>query len=223
MHFTALSTEAVAAMTSNSVVSLDDRLPQSDEWLLSLQKRVDIAQKLALAIVQFWSTAWIGRLWTWRDFSLKDDNPRDLQLFVTRTIFPRIPETKQTVAQAKLWRFLREPLLVRLGFALIELALGKRLSRLREDGKFDRNYDYEFGQDARDYDTAMDILERNIIEEEVGVAYQSVVAACLSCQVIQETGAISLTTAASSFQDDVERFIVQPLYEYFETTWGIPV
>lgn len=221
--FTARSTEETQAGVPTSISCLEDRLPPLDDWSLSKQKRIDIAQKLALAIVQFWSTAWIGKWWTWRDFSLKDDEQREMQLFVTRTIFSRPSDAKQAGAPAKFWRLLREPLLIRLGFALIELGLGKRLSRLRAEGNGGDMAPEVFGgscQDVVDYDTAMTILERNILREEIGVAYQGVVAACLRCEIIQETGAISLTTAASSFQSDVESFVVQPLYEYFENTWG---
>ncbi|KXH50927.1 hypothetical protein CNYM01_03381 [Colletotrichum nymphaeae SA-01] len=161
--------------------------------------------------------------WTWRDFSVKDDNSRDVQLFVTRTIFAPTSEGSSTGKPARIWRFLREPLLVRLGFALIELALGMRLSRWRELHKYGSTTSEGLGedsQDERDYDTALTILGRKILQEEISVAYQAVVEACLMCEVIRETGAISLTTAANSFSEDVDREILQPLSEYFETNWG---
>ncbi|KXH63448.1 hypothetical protein CSAL01_04562 [Colletotrichum salicis] len=211
------------ATTDNHVISLDEKLPEAEEWLLSRQQRVDIAQRLALAIVQFWSTSWIDRWWTWRDFSVKDGDAREVQLFVTRTIFAPTSEAKPTGTPARIWRFLREPLLVRLGFALIELALGMRLSRWRELRKYGNTTVTGFGedsQDERDYDTALTILGRKILQEEVSVAYQAVVEACLKCEVVRETGAISLTTAANSFSEDVDREILQPLSEYFETNWG---
>ncbi|KAK1449004.1 hypothetical protein CMEL01_08319 [Colletotrichum melonis] len=220
-HFAARHIEP--AMTDNHVISLDEKLPESEDWLLSRQKRVDIAQRLALAIVQFWSTSWIDRWWTWRDFSVKDDNSREVQLFVTRTIFAPTSEGSSTGKPARIWRFLREPLLVRLGFALIELALGMRLSRWRELHKYGSTIGEGLGgdsQDERDYDTALTILGRKILQEDISVAYQAVVEACLMCEVIRETGAISLTTAANSFSEDVDREILQPLSEYFETNWG---
>ncbi|KAK0378011.1 hypothetical protein CLIM01_04625 [Colletotrichum limetticola] len=220
-HFAARHIEP--AMTNNHVISLDEKLPESEDWLLSRQKRVDIAQRLALAIVQFWSTSWIDRWWTWRDFSVKDDNSREVQLFVTRTIFAPTSEGSSTGKPARIWRFLREPLLVRLGFALIELALGMRLSRWRELHKYGSTIGEGLGedsQDERDYDTALTILGRKILQEDISVAYQAVVEACLMCEVIRETGAISLTTAANSFSEDVDREILQPLSEYFETNWG---
>ncbi|OHE93062.1 hypothetical protein CORC01_11619 [Colletotrichum orchidophilum] len=220
-HFAARHMES--AITGKHVTPLDEKLPEFEEWLLSRQKRVDIAQRLALAIVQFWSTPWIDKWWTWSDFSVKDDDPREVQLFVTRTIFAPNSEGKVTGKPAGIWRYLREPLLIRLGFALIELALGMRLSRLRDVRKYgNANVEdlAEDSQDARDYDTAMTILERKILQEEISVAYQAVVEACLKCEVVRETGAISLTTAANSFSEDVDREILQPLSEYFETNWG---
>ncbi|KAK1725289.1 uncharacterized protein BDZ83DRAFT_310135 [Colletotrichum acutatum] len=220
-HFAARHKEP--AMTDSYVISLDEKLPETEDWLLSRQKRVDIAQRLALAIVQFWSTSWIDRWWTWRDFSVKDDNSREVQLFVTRTIFAPTSEGSPSGKPARIWRFLREPLLVRLGFALIELALGMRLSRWRELHNYGSTTGEGLGedsQDERDYDTALTILGRKILQEEISVAYQAVVEACLKCEVIRETGAISLTTAANSFSEDVDREILQPLSEYFETNWG---
>ncbi|KAK1546108.1 hypothetical protein CPAR01_00075 [Colletotrichum paranaense] len=220
-HFVARHIEP--AITDNHVISLDEKLPETEDWLLPLQKRADIAQRLALAIVQFWSTPWIDRWWTWRDFSVKDDNSREVQLFVKRTIFAPTSEGSSTGKPARIWRFLREPLLVRLGFALIELALGMRLSRWRELHKYCSTTGEGLGEDSldeRDYDTALTILGRKILQEEISVAYQAVVEACLKCEVIRETGAISLTTAANSFSEDVEREILQPLSDYFETNWG---
>ncbi|TEA13368.1 hypothetical protein C8034_v004995 [Colletotrichum sidae] len=228
-YFTARQASGVnTTMTSPSVVRLDDKLDPTGDWMLPLQKRIDIAHKLAFAIVQFRSTAWIGKWWTWRDFSVKDDDSRDMALFATRTIFPRqILELGPPEVLSKLWGFIPgEPLLVRLGFALVELALGKRLSQLREEHGHSSEHAGHFGEDCQDlmdYGLAMKLVDQNLIQGATSLAYQDVVTACLKCQVLHENGAISLTTEAGSFQDDVERFIVEPLYEYFERDWGRPM
>ncbi|TDZ25528.1 hypothetical protein Cob_v001986 [Colletotrichum orbiculare MAFF 240422] len=228
-YFTARQANGVnTTMTCPSVVRLDDKLNSTGDWMLPLQKRIDIAHKLAFAIVQFWSTAWIGKWWTWRDFSVKDDDSRDMALFATRTIFPRqILELGSPEVPSKLWEFTPgEPLLDRLGFALVELALGKRLSQLREEHGHSSEYAGHFGedyQDLMDYGLAMKLLDQNLIQGATSLAYQNVVTACLKCQVLHENGAISLTTEAGSFRDDVERFIVEPLFEYFERDWGRPM
>ncbi|KAK1713703.1 hypothetical protein BDP67DRAFT_515516 [Colletotrichum lupini] len=220
-HFAARLMEP--GVPDDQVISLDEKLPETEDWLLSRQSRHDIAQRLALAIVQFWSTSWIERWWTWKNFSIKEHGPRDLEIFVTRTILAPNCRGKATEKPAVIWKSLREPLLIRLGFALIELAMGMRLSRLRTKEMYSSVVVEDIGEiseDAKDYDTAMTILEQKVLQDEVSLAYQTVVEACLRCEVVRETGAISLTTTASSFQEDVEREILQPLAKHYHTTWG---
>ena len=124
------------SLASQSVVCLDDFLPPYQTWELTKQKRTDLALSLSTTILVFYSTPWIDEWWTWKDFCmLKDDNK---QVFVTGKFYstqkPSSPTAKKLThpaAASPFWSCYGEPMLTRLGFALIELALGKRLSQLK--------------------------------------------------------------------------------------------
>lgn len=182
------------------------------------RKRVEIAQNLAFAVVQFWSTHWIDEFWTWRNFSVRDD-AQGPQLFITRRILPDQAEQSPTRTPDKFWRFIGEPMLVRLGFALVELALGQRLSEWRLKNGEDETKE-EFTEDEKDYFTAQRVLDSKVLEDDLGRTYQTVVEACMRCEVPRDGAFVTLTRRAPTFQQDVDLHVVQPLQHYFETTWG---
>ena len=87
---------------------------------------------------------------------LKDDNK---QVFVTgrfystqRALSPTANKSAHSAATSLFWSCFGEPILTRLGFALIELALGKRLSQLRP-----LNVDPNGDQDMLDFMTARQV------------------------------------------------------------------
>ena len=202
-----------------SVVCLDDCLVPYESWELTRQKRMDLALNLSLAILQFYSTPWIDEWWTWKDFCmLKDDNK---QVFVTGKFYstqkPSSPTAKKlthTAAASVFWSCFGEPILTRLGFALIELALGKRLSQLRP-ADADPNAD----QDMLDAFTAKSLLADGSVFNEAGQLYHDAVQACLSHQVTIESGPRSLDSKHPDFQQDLERFVVGPIRDYHGATW----
>jgi hypothetical protein len=221
------STPRVNADSVNTptVMSMDDCLSGCDNYGISRRTRLNLALDLASAIVKFYQTSWIERAWTWRNFSMMKAEST-LDLVITRRFWSsEAPVQSLAPAPSKFWHCLRDkdPMLVRLGFALIELAMGKRLSDLRLllDGQKEvKEAENEAMKDMEDYNTALDLVEKNIIGDEVGVAYQRVVAACLECKVLGDDGTKLLRSSSNSFEDDVEKFIVGPLRQYYINTWG---
>lgn len=206
-----------------NVVCLDDYLVPYERWELTRQKRMDLALSLSLAILQFYSTPWIDDWWTWKDFCmLKDDNK---QVFVTGKFYSTQKPSSPTATTAKklshpaaasmFWSCFGEPILTRLGFALIELALGKRLSQLRP-----AEADPSADQDMLDTFTAKSLLSDGSVFQEAGQLYQDAVQACLSHQVTMDSGPRSLDSKHPDFQQDLERFVVGPIRDYHIATWG---
>jgi hypothetical protein len=211
-----------AATNHRNVVCIDDYLVPYEKWTLTKQKRMGLALGLSLTVLQFYSTPWIDDWWTWKDFCmLKDDNK---QVFVTGKFYStQIPSSPTATTAKKLthpaaaslfWDCFGEPILTRLGFALIELALGKRLSELRPA---DANPDAD--QDMLDTFTAKSLLEGGSIFRAAGQLYHDAVQACLSHQVTLGSGPRSLDSKHPDFQQDLERFVVGPIRDYHMATW----
>ena len=216
-----------------SIVSMEEWLTACGTESKPRRVRAELAMNLASTILQFYPTAWIEKTWTWQNFSVARDASSH-NLLITQRFWsldlPRRQSIKSSPPQSsRFWstfRFL-DPMLVRLGFALIELALGRRLADIRMKEKNDskdeggQTHDDANGDaDLVDYYTAIDILNSNLIENEIGVAYQGVVEACLQCRVISDVGVRLLTSSSSGFEADLERFVVEPLRRHHSSNWG---
>jgi hypothetical protein len=150
---------------------------------------------------------------------LRDDNK---QVFVTGKFYSTQRLNTSTAkklahsASASLfWSCFGEPILTRLGFALIELALGKRLSQLRPP-----NVDPNGDQDMLDTITAKQVLKDGTVLEEAGQCYHDAVNACLAHRVIVPSGPKTLDSEDPNFRQDLERFVVGPIRDFHIATWG---
>lgn len=215
----------------------DMNIVSMEEWLTTCgteskrrKVRAELAKNLASTILQFYPTAWIEKTWTWQNFSVARDESSH-NLVITKRFWsldlPRHSLKSSPPAPSKFWSTFQDldPMLVRLGFALIELALGKRLSDIRFDKDTGDDSEGIAGGGLRDADlvdyyTAMDILNKNEIEDEIGVAYQGAVEACLRCRVVSDVGMKMLQSSSNRFQEDLERFVVEPLRRHHSSTWG---
>jgi len=205
-----------------SVVCLADCLAPHEEWELDHRTRMDLALNLSLAILQYYSTPWIDDWWTWKDFCMLKDDSR--QVFVTGKFYSTQRPSSPTATAAKklthtatasqFWECFGEPVLTRLGFALIELAMGRRLSQLRP-----ANMDPSMDQDMLDTFTAKSLLADGSVFQEAGQLYTDAVQACLSHQVTMDSGTRSLDSRHPDFQQDLERFVVGPIKDYHKATW----
>lgn len=222
------------------------KIMSMEEWLTScgteskrMRVRAELAMNLAATILQFYPTAWIEKTWTWQNFSVARDESSH-NLVITQRFWslglPRASLKSAPPTPSRFWTMFQylDPMLVRLGFALIELALGKRLSEIRvgsnadkdskdvKDDSDDDGWDPKKQRDVdlADYCTAIGILESNEIEDEVGVAYQQVVDACLRCHVISDTGPKWLKSNSTKFGSELEQFVVEPLRRHHSSIWG---
>ncbi|KAH8820808.1 hypothetical protein F5884DRAFT_61394 [Xylogone sp. PMI_703] len=202
---------------SRSIVSLDEYLTSSKGSKLTRRKRMDLSLMLSITLLQFITTPWIDMWWTWKDFAVLQGEKS--QIFVSKKFYSKYnPVRRMTPTHSQLtsafWDCIGEPELTRLGFALIELAMGKRLSELA-----DEENDPSIDQDMMDYRTAKYLMDTGAILEEAGQCYHDVVQACLTHQVIEDAGVRPLNSKNITFQSDLERFVVAPMRDYYSKTW----
>lgn len=183
---------------------------------------MSLALRLSYAILQYYSTGWIDPSWSWKDFSLTDEPKfEDSHLFVKQKFYsscgaePGIRSDNGSVSG--IWGPIGEPILTRLGFALIELALGRRLSEMR-----DVNIDKSLPDDYQDYLTAMNVLKSGKVRREEGKGYEEVVRVCLKHEFWSNTDASmkTLDSAEPTFHKDVEKLVIAPLHCLWSETWG---
>lgn len=216
--------------TPLNIVSMEEWLTTCGTESKRRRVRAELAMNLAATILQFYPTAWIEKTWTWRNFSVARDESSH-NLMITQRFWSLDLPRRQSLKKApssmpsKFWSTFQDldPMLVRLGFALIELALGKRLADIRFDKDTSDDGNGSGGSsdaDLVDYYTAVDILNSNEIEDEIGVAYQRVVEACLRCRVISDVGVKMLKSNSSKFGADLEQFVVGPLRQHHSSIWG---
>jgi len=209
------------SLEEHSVVCLDDYLLPFTDWNLNRKTRMDLALGLSIAILQFYSTPWIDAWWTWKDFSMRNDEKP--QVFVSHKFYaagdPRHGVARQnshSLLTSTFWFVYGEPELTRLGFALVELALGKRLSQLRTSDA-DQNQD----EDMLDLETAKNAVDSGLVLKETSKTYDDVVKACLNHQVLgpSETRSWALSSKNKTFHQDLEQFVVGPLRNYYSSQW----
>jgi len=227
-----LSTNASLSTTSSlstfsfaswSMVCLDDYLPPHQSWKISRKQRVNLAISLSYAIMIFYSTPWIDTWWTWKDFYTSKDNIS--QIFLSKAFYGnreaslKGPSQRRSRSKSKslLWEIIGEPILTRLGFALIELALGKRLCELRAKDIDPISPDMD--EDFLDMITAKCVLRDGLVLGETGQGYHNAVEACLTHQVIISSGLKSLDSNHPSFHQDLERFVIAPIRHFRAATW----
>jgi hypothetical protein len=183
---------------------------------------MNLALSLSFAILQFYTTPWINMWWTWKDFCvLKGDRS---QIFVTKKFYSvRNPQNinktgiNHSASSSTFWDLIGEPVLTRLGFALVELALGLRLSELRRKDQLDGA-----DEDMVDLLTAKRLVEEDRVYQEAGHYYNEVVKACLTHQIVSGTGITCFSSSdpksSANFQVDFEKFIVAPIRASLEQT-----
>ncbi|KAL9120120.1 MAG: hypothetical protein Q9187_003324 [Circinaria calcarea] len=191
-----------------SMVCLDDLLTDQ-RFLVSRKERMSLALRLSYAILQFYSTPWIEACWTWRDFCINKHN--DSQLFISRRFYSTRSRTsdlssRRSSLNSGFWDIVGEPILTRLGFALIELALGRRLAELRPEHQGSAT-----DPDALDFRTARKLVDGGYVMREEGQRYEGVVKACLYHQIV---------SSQATFQEEVERCIIEPLHTMWTSSWG---
>jgi len=131
--------------------------------------------------------------------------------------FPRNDETN--ASQSVFWDCYGEPALTRLGIALVELALGMRLSQIRP---FSTHFDMDDvqNQDMLDVFTAKELLASGVVLQEAGVCYRDVVQVCLSHRVMDSSGPKVLSSSDPDFLSQVLEHVIQPIGDFYTANWG---
>lgn len=202
--------------SSGSIVCLDHHLA-GQCFMLSRKERMNLALRMSYAVLQFYSTPWIEASWTWRDFFIDEQNGS--QLFVTGKFYSsRSRDSTPTCTKSPMLSFLdiaEEPILIKLGFALIELAIGKRLADMRLEDQ-----PQSLDSDMLDYSTAKELIASGRIMREESRGYEEVVKACLSHQFSCNSQLKSIDSSQPSFNKAVEQSIIEPLHKIWSIAWG---
>lgn len=223
-------------LSSGDIVSLED-LFASNQTRLTRKDRMGLALRLSHAVLRFYFTPWINESWSWRDFSMSrtEKSQDDCQLFVSHDFYSIAQPstgTESTVLQSRaeakshtsaissfLATCIGEPILTRLGFALTELVMGKRLAELRTEAE-QQIQDTEM----RDFTTAKRILDSGFIGDEESEQYEDVVKVCLMHEFrSQFLDLRRLSSRESSFREDAEQVIIAPLQEAWTKAWASSV
>jgi hypothetical protein len=123
-------------------------------------------------------------------------------------------QTSHSASTSAFWEMYGEPVLTRLGFALVELALGKRLSQLRPV-----NEDQNIDEDMLDLLTAKSVVKSGLVLHEAGQVYNDAVQACLDHQVVVSEKVMGLKSEHKNFQQDLEEFVIGPLRNFHAASW----
>lgn len=209
-------------------IDLNDLLSNYQDTM-SRRFRFGLALQLSYAVLQFFSTPWINTNWSWKDFSVSvniDQRRNDARLYITHHFYSSRRQVSKSKTQAAmfigLWAVVGEETLTRLGFALIELGLGKRLSELRQDGSIppDPRMAMTNDQDMLDYWTAGGVLEAGLLYEELGEDYEQVVRVLIKHDFVEDCINKVLKSTKDSFRKDMENLVISPLFCMWTETWG---
>ncbi|KAH8746033.1 hypothetical protein BGZ57DRAFT_936044 [Hyaloscypha finlandica] len=222
-----LSSKPERRDVSMNTINLEELMKLNSTFLR--KDRMQLALWLSCSILQFYYTGWIDTSWTSKDFcvlNVKDEQHDEIsqliRLFVTRSFYSaRLSTSKPTLQTVNnLWSWYDEPILTKLGFALIELAFCCKLSELRND-KLRERLDEE-NSDLLDLQTATDILDSGRLAREESPVYEDVVRACIKHQYLgkSSSGPKGLDSRDISFFDRAEESIIGPLFAEFAKTWG---
>lgn len=119
-----------------------------------------------------------------------------------------------------LWSWYDEPILTKLGFALIELAFCRKLSEIGNN-KLRQGVD-DKDSDLLNLQTATEILDSGRLAREESPVYEDVVRACIKHQYPGDSssGPKGLDSKDASFFDRAEESIIGPLSAEFAKIWG---
>jgi hypothetical protein len=174
----------------------------------STKKRLELALRLSLAIVQLCQTPWVSETWKWNDVCVKD-----CVIFILREMHSVAVDAGAVSVMTAVGApppsdvLDGEPILTKLGLALIELAIGKPIEQMKEDyhvSALDDNL-------ANIY-TAKMLLRDGKIRDEWSVTYEKAVEACIDRRYVDKDGnAKSLLSKHSSFISSFREAIIVPL------------
>ncbi|KAH8173480.1 hypothetical protein LIA77_07735 [Sarocladium implicatum] len=213
------------------IVTLSD-LIQIDNQNLTRRQRMQIAFQLCLSVLQLYTTPWVDEGWNWEEScalrlveDAQDSDSDDVDeeekrqfphIFITQKFYSQAHRSQPPVRKNSTLRILAgDPVLAKLGFALIVLAENKTLAEVRKVYK--KFGDIDHGEaELDDLVTAKQFLKSGRLRHEVGAAYEEVVRACIEGQYLdfQDATKHFRKRDADHFLDDAEEAIMHPLFSY---------
>ncbi len=195
---------------------------------LSTKDRLELALRLSLAIVQLCQTPWVSETWTWNDVCVSQVTPEEEEddsengcikfpvMFILSEIYsvtydPDGASGLTAVAVPRMADILdEEPVLTKLGLALIELAFEKSIQDIKEEMKMD-------GVVVEDHlaniYAAKRLLKNGKIRKEASKVYEGVVNVCIARQYIDREGTPkSLLSKHETFSTCFREEIILPLW-----------
>lgn len=162
---------------------------------------IEFAYKLSYSILTLSSTPWVRANWTWDNVLVMLDTEKDDEELEV-VILHKLESANESIEEAlrpthSKSEKLEEPILTRLGFALTELALRRRL---------------EASDDRLIYKTAINLSDTGQIAVRAGQIYGDVVKACLTHLYRSGSEIKTLNSSSPDFQDAVHEAVLSPLH-----------
>lgn len=216
--------------TDGHIVTLSD-LIRIDNQGLTRRHRMQIAFQLCLSVLNLSKTPWVDDGWSWEESCAlrmieeqpanDSDDPDEEEkrefphLFITQKFYSQSQATlsRKKVSNSAFRILAGDPVLARLGFALIVLAVNKTLAEVRQERGFP---EINHGDtDFKDLLTAKKLLGTSRIRDEAGGAYEDVVRACIEGEFMDlEDATKKFRKSDDGFYDDAEEAIMSPMFTY---------
>jgi len=197
---------------------------------LVVKHRRELALRLSSALMRLRNTPWVDGSWTWNDVwvtvtqshGATNGDIRDLSiLFIPRDFYSNVQASDgASVVTAVNPDPMREiigdePVLTRLGFALIELALGKHIEDMWADYEVP---DVPSDKELNNMLAAKRLLKTTRIGDEAGKQYEGVVQACIhqTYYDLQTGRNIRLLLKHDSFPQLAQEAIISPLFDVYK-------
>ncbi|KAK4166347.1 hypothetical protein QBC43DRAFT_16486 [Cladorrhinum sp. PSN259] len=208
---------------------------------LSPKDRSELALKLSVIIAQLCQTPWVDEPWTWTDVCVQNQTPLPTDAFSVFTTTPSVKfpiiyilrefyssaattgtktiNESPVTSQQRLRQLVdREPVLTKLGLALIELIVGESINDIK--AKYPEMQEVDDDHLAN-YFTAKILVEKQTIRGRATIMYENVVKACIERLYRDREGRMQILPRSGdgSFVSCFEEAVVKPLervYSSFE-------
>jgi hypothetical protein len=194
---------------------------------LSTKDRMELAFRLSFAILQLCKTPWIDDSWAWNDVcvSQAEENGGIIKfsiIFIPQEFYSvhHPADNVSTVNSINtVFSIIQDQLfLTKLGFALIELALGQTLEEMKgETKRYWKLDDTPYDDNIINLLTARRLLETGKIRQEAMRDYENAVRACITHRYPSREGINkALLRTDPLFLHDVEEAIISPLFHVWK-------
>lgn len=160
-------------------VSLGQMIASSSQGTVArvpLYERIRLAKNLAIAVLQYHDTPWLGTSWRSEDvyfFDVPEENPTPKILNLTPHLNVKVEGPDKQLSRAENCpsrSFVRNPLLFSLGIVLLEIAHFSGLQRLQQPSDLEKNQENQYTEFfvarrlAKQADTHMGHRYHSIVE-----------------------------------------------------------